>query len=92
MARYRADLDPASGQVDDEEDVVAHQTVHREDLNREEIARRDRTPMCAEKLTPAQLSLPARRRLYTVFFEQLLDRGSADFMAQVRYLTSRMRV
>ena len=92
MVADAADFDPATGQVDDEEDVVARQAVHGEDFDREEIARRDRTPMRAEKLTPAQLSLPAWCRLNAMFFEQLLNRGAADLVSQAPHDIAETRV
>jgi len=75
IGRHPCDLDPASFQFHDDEDVHRHESLHRPDFDRSEIDRSDRLPMgFQERLPRGSTTFPFRSRFDTVLFENVSDR------------------
>ena len=72
------DLDQARLEIDHEQDVVAHQAMPGEDLDREEIGGRKRAPVSVEELLPREAFEVSVIGGDAGFDEDPLDRGRAD--------------
>ena len=77
------DLDAARLEVDNEKHEVANQPAGGQHLNREEVGRRDRSPMSFQKRSPWDSLAALRCRLDSVLREDALHRVSPDVVAQV---------
>ena len=77
------DLDPACGQLDEEQDVVGIQAAWSPHFNREEVCGRKHVPVGAKEVTPLCFLASLRGWDYAVFFEDVNDSSSADRVANI---------
>ena len=83
IARDSSHLDSSRGQLDEEENDKARQSLWRPHLDGEKVGRDDLVKMSAEKLFPRCFSVPLRRRFDTVLFQNISNRLVCQYIAQI---------
>jgi GNAT superfamily N-acetyltransferase len=73
----------AAGDIDEEQDVVCHQSPDRADLDGEKVCRHQAFPVSSEKRRPRHVLIALRGRIDPVFSENVCDRAAPDLMPQI---------
>ena len=76
-------MNPASGQLHDDQEIKGDQTVFGPNLDCREIDGGQYIPMSLEERLPGGLSPPLRRRLDAMLLQDVSHAGIGDLMTQV---------
>jgi hypothetical protein len=77
------DVHPAALEVDEEQDVVGHQTTQRQDLGSKEVATGQQRQVGPDEGRPASRPLALRRRWQTVASQDITNRLIANLVPQI---------
>jgi hypothetical protein len=88
LTDHTGDVHAAGLEVDDEPDDVADQAGDREDLDGEEVGRRDQARMRPEEGLPGHRLAALGRGFQAVLGEDALDRVSSELVAEVAECTA----
>src|SRR5262245_52857359 len=80
---HAGDLDFAASQMEEEQDIIGHQSALRPHLRREEVSRDQHVQVRADKLLPRRRFLALRRWGNPVSFQDVANRLSTDRVAQI---------
>jgi hypothetical protein len=83
MGSDTRDLHGAAGDIDEEQDIVCHQSLNRADLDGEKVGRHQAFPVSSEKRRPRHVLISLRGRIDSVFSENVRDRAAPDLMPQI---------
>jgi hypothetical protein len=77
------DLQGAVGDIDEEQNVVCHQSPDRADLDGEKICRHQAFPMSSKERRPRHVLIALRGRIDAVFSENVGDGAARNLMSQI---------